>query len=631
MERFAQFEVLRPLGVGGMAETALAVRRGPDDFEQRLCLKRILPAFSKDAEFVRAFQNEAKIAVRLVHPHICRIYDFGSHEGTFWMSMEFLEGGDLRTLLENLHALGQPLPIDVVLLLALDIASALHFAHELRIDGRRAEVVHRDISPSNVLIDSTGHFKLADFGIAKVSAGGEVTRTGVVKGKIPYMAPEHARGQKVDARADLWSFGVLLFEALAGERPFRGSHDVETLLNVTEGRRKKVIEAAPHTPVVLAEVIERLLEPDLDRRIRRAADVIEALASTPPPANARLRLHALIERVHDEQLATERRSAAEAATEFPEEASTSMSSEATWMAPSGAAVGVAPQPVSARPDAETRAAQPMLVAMDTALLPADALPKATLAEHEPSTAVRRAAAEALAERAWSPAAANAGPSAPVQRAPAVPAVRREAVSATRRSAQAIIVFALIGVVGVGLGTAVVLFHRGPAEDATSSSRTLAFASGSPAPSAVPLAAAPPASAPPASAPPTGTADRSPAGASAPPAGPEADAPSEPAIPSAPTPSAPAPSMPAEEVPTSAAMTSGAADDEEEERGVLEMAAVPWGNIWLDGRPLGLGPITRRVAPGRHVVGAGPEDRALTTRTVTVRAGARERVLLRVVE
>ena len=272
MGRFAHFDVVRPLGVGGMAETALAVRKGQDGFEQRVCLKRILPAYNRDAEFVRAFQNEARLAVRLVHPHVCRIYDFGNHEGTWWMSMEYVEGGDLRSLLEQLSVLGQPLPIDVVLLLALDIASALHYAHELRIDGRPQGLVHRDISPSNVLIDLTGHFKLADFGIAKASGGGEDTSTGVVKGKVPYMAPEHARGAKLDARADLWSFGVMLFEALAGQRPFRGANEIETLLAVAQGTRPSISIAAPHTPPALVAVVERLLEPDLSRRFASAAD-----------------------------------------------------------------------------------------------------------------------------------------------------------------------------------------------------------------------------------------------------------------------------------------------------------------------------------------------------------------------
>jgi hypothetical protein len=271
----------------------------------------------------------------------------------------------------------------------------------------------------------------------------------------------------------------------------------------------------------------------------------------------------------------------------------------------------------------------MLVAMDTALLPADALPKATLAEHEPSTAVRRAAAEASAERAASRAQAGAGTVARAERD--LPATV-EPSTATRRTAQAVVVFAVIGIVGVALGTTVVWMGRGTvAESASTPVPARASAEAPPAPAAV--SAPPPSRALTTAASSGSTEGRSMAAAEG---GPDAAEPGEVSAPTlAEVPTPPASAIPEAPPPEPRApeteVASAAVEDDEEERGVLEMAAVPWGNIWLDGRRLGLGPITRRVSAGRHVVGAGPEDRALTTRTVTVRAGARERVLLRVGE
>lgn len=618
MERFAHFEILRPLGVGGMAETALAMRHGSDGMEQHVCLKRILPAFSKDAEFVRAFQNEAKLGMRLVHPHVCRLYDFGNFEGTFWMSMEFLDSGDLRSLLENLEQLGQPLPIDVVLLLALDIASALHYAHELRVDGRPQEIVHRDISPSNVLIDSTGHFKLADFGIAKGSLSGEVTRTGVVKGKIPYMAPEHARGMKIDARADLWSFGVMLYEALAGHRPFRGSHEIETLLAVTEGRRQKLVEVAPHTPPILAEVVERLLEPDLEKRTRRAADVIEALASTPPPANARLRLSSLIQRVQDEMRKTDQRAVAEAATAFAPDGSTSAAPEPTIMARDGAAVGAAPSPVSAPPNAETRAATPILVAMDTAAIPQALRPKRTEQEMNVPTGVREAAAQAHAvDEAIATDRRGAAPSLTDTEA-ATPFAGESSPVPVRRTAQLVIAFAAIGTLGLGLAA----WGLGGGPPETPVATTAPAAPVVPTTAPTPTVPAPTVPAP--SAPTPGVALAPPplevVPAEAPVEAPPAEVP--------PTEAAALPTAaPPTEAPTEAPTTDEASDGE---RATLVMAAIPYGNIWLDGRRVGSGRVTRRVDAGRHVIGVGG-DHPASSQTITVEAGDRRVVSIRVTE
>jgi serine/threonine protein kinase len=286
---FGGYELERPLGHGGMAETFLATHRGPQGFVRRVCLKRILPTLAADAAFVRAFQEEARLAVRLVHPHIAQVYDFGSDQGTWWMTLEFIGGGDLRELLRRM---GAPLEVDFARVLIIDIASALAYAHELEIDGQPARIVHRDVSPSNVLVDELGNFKLADFGIAKSALSTANTTRGAVKGKAWYMSPEQAAGKPLDGTADLWALGVVLYEALSGRRPFDGATDLATMLQVLEGKRPKLIEVAPHVPQDFCDVIERLLCVDTGGRFASASALLDALANIAPPTSTRRRLAA---------------------------------------------------------------------------------------------------------------------------------------------------------------------------------------------------------------------------------------------------------------------------------------------------------------------------------------------------
>ncbi|MBX7194999.1 MAG: protein kinase [Sandaracinaceae bacterium] len=297
--RFGPFEIERPLGRGGMAETFVARLRTGQGFERTVCLKRILAEHAASPEFVKAFQEEAKLAMRLVHPHIAQLYDFGQSEGAWWMSLELVGGGDLRSFLKEL---GQPLPLDLALVLAIDLASALEYAHGLVVEGRPANLVHRDVSPSNVLIDEQGNFKLVDFGIAKSSLSGSDTTTGKIKGKACYMAPEQGHGRKLDQRADLWALGVVLFEALSGERPFEGASDLATILLVTQGERKPLKELAPHVPDDVCAIVEKLLAVEPDARFQHASEVLEALEQRPPPPTARRRLAQIVRKIQQGEM-----------------------------------------------------------------------------------------------------------------------------------------------------------------------------------------------------------------------------------------------------------------------------------------------------------------------------------------
>ena len=283
--KFGPYHLVRRLGVGGMAETFEATRDAAGGFQQHVCLKRVLPAFSSDDEFVSRFQREAKLAAQLRHTNIVGVIDFGEVDGVHYMTLELVDGVDLRSFLKSSPS-GKLSP-DAVALIGLDLAYALEHAHQ--------SLVHRDISPSNILLSRSGETKLADFGIAKAIDNANVTASRSAKGKIPYMSPEHMRGETTDARADLFSLGVVLFEAAAGVRPFDGAHDVETMQKILDGDRLSLEDVAPDVPAPLREVIERLIEVNPDARTTSAAQLIEELAVVAPPPEVRRELASTVE------------------------------------------------------------------------------------------------------------------------------------------------------------------------------------------------------------------------------------------------------------------------------------------------------------------------------------------------
>ncbi|MEZ4287285.1 MAG: serine/threonine-protein kinase [Polyangiales bacterium] len=289
----------RRLGVGGMAETFEALRLGPGGFAQKVCLKRVLPAYCEDAEFVDQFQREARLAAALRHSNIVGVIDFGEEHGTHFMALELVDGIDLRELLAQRS--NRRLSAEQVSLLALELAYALDYAHHL--DGRGVPgglvgVVHRDISPANVLISRAGEIKLADFGVAKAMSTAAATVSQGLRGKIPYMSPEQMRGSDVDGRADLFSLGVLLFEALAGERPFKGSHDVEVMTRLLNDERSAITDLVPDAPPALSEAIEGLLRTDVNQRIQSADELIDVLSRSEPSPQIRRELAVLVDTSH---------------------------------------------------------------------------------------------------------------------------------------------------------------------------------------------------------------------------------------------------------------------------------------------------------------------------------------------
>jgi serine/threonine protein kinase len=296
-ERFGDYDLVERLGVGGMAETFLAIRRGPGGFEQRVCLKRILPIFMHDDEFIEMFLREARLSALLHHGHIARVLDFGITDGAHYLTLELIEGTDLRAALRHLRRRGESLEPGLTSYVAHALASALDFAHTADEHGNAAGIIHRDVSPSNVLLSNAGEIKLADFGIAKATNLPGSIQSGAIKGKLPYMAPEYAMGLRCSARSDLFSLGVLLYECLAGYRPFDGGSDIQTLDRARNGRHDLLQDAAPDVPAPLAEAIESLLTPSPEERPPNAAAFIAMLADVPPPPLAQRDLGILVRSV----------------------------------------------------------------------------------------------------------------------------------------------------------------------------------------------------------------------------------------------------------------------------------------------------------------------------------------------
>lgn len=272
---FGPFHPIRRLGAGGMAETFVAVRRGPGGFEQRVCIKRILPAFESDQEFVESFLYEAKTSAALRHGNIVQVLDFGVADGTHYLALELIEGLDLRALLGADSDERVSLDPELCTLIAADLCAALEHAHSESPD--RIAVVHRDVSPSNVLISTAGEVKLTDFGIARATSGRQRTATGIIKGKVPYMPPEYIEHGVFDPRGDLFSLGVLLYEMLAGARPFDGHSDLDTIRRIVAGQHAHLGTLTRGAPPHLVQCIERLLVVRPDERFPSARAVLDAL------------------------------------------------------------------------------------------------------------------------------------------------------------------------------------------------------------------------------------------------------------------------------------------------------------------------------------------------------------------
>jgi serine/threonine protein kinase len=241
-ERFGQYYLEKRLAMGGMAEIFRAQRVGAAGFVKDVVIKRIHPEFSEDTEFVRMFINEAKLVAMLRHPNIVQVLDFDQFDGIYYLAMELIEGINLKQLRLAAQKKQRPLPVQLALYIAIQALKGLSHAHNFSHHGQPLNIVHRDISPHNILVSFDGEVKVTDFGIARVQQQASMTAHGVLKGKASYMAPEQTHSSRVDHRADIFAMGVVAYELLCGDRLFAASNDVQLFEQV----RNQPI-SPPHT------------------------------------------------------------------------------------------------------------------------------------------------------------------------------------------------------------------------------------------------------------------------------------------------------------------------------------------------------------------------------------------------
>ncbi|MGH9316752.1 MAG: protein kinase domain-containing protein [Thermoanaerobaculia bacterium] len=325
-DRFGQYEILERIAAGGMAELYKARRSGVEGFQKIVAIKKILPHLADNEEFITMFADEAKLAAQLNHPNIVHIFDLGKIEaGGYFIAMEFVEGRELQAILQSAREFGTPLAAPLAVHIASKVASALDYAHRRRdADGRDLNVVHRDVSPPNILISYEGDIKLCDFGIAKAASKASQTQSGALKGKVQYMSPEQAWGWPIDSRSDLFSLGAVLFEMLTEQKLFRGDTDLGVLEKVRAAQVVAPSTVNPEVPKSLDAIVLKALARDAQDRYASAADMLRDLeavlyAYTPAPGSADLAIY--LHRLQAEETAAQEarvREAANAAVREPE-------------------------------------------------------------------------------------------------------------------------------------------------------------------------------------------------------------------------------------------------------------------------------------------------------------------------
>jgi serine/threonine-protein kinase len=275
MAKHGRYKIVRKIADGGMAEIFLATQLGREGFQKPVILKRIHSTIYADPQFRNMFIDEAHISMGLSHSNIVQILDLGVSAGRYFLVMEVVDGWDLGRVIFRAAQAGTALPRDLGLHITGETCRALAYAHgKTDPEGQLLGIVHRDVSPQNILVSEQGEVKLTDFGIAKAMGKREQTGTGVVKGKIAFMSPEQALGKAVDARSDLFAVGVVLYQLMTGVRPFEGPTDLETLLRVQRGDFKPPHVVAPDLPPHVCAIISRAMQLDPDMRYQSAEEML---------------------------------------------------------------------------------------------------------------------------------------------------------------------------------------------------------------------------------------------------------------------------------------------------------------------------------------------------------------------
>ena len=299
--KFGQYVLLDKIATGGMAEVWKARMRGVEGFQKTVAIKKILPHLSDNQDFIEMFIDEAKLAAQLNHNNIIHIYDLGKIQSSYYIAMEYIDGYDLKTILKLAGDRDQPLNVELALFVASKVAAALDYAHRKRdFEDRDLGLVHRDVSPQNVLISQEGDIKLCDFGIAKAASKASHTQAGALKGKLQYMSPEQAWGRTIDKRSDIFALATVLFEMLTGRKLFTGDNELSILEQVREARVTSPSQYNDEVTPQIDAIVVKALQKDPANRYQTAGEmerdinqVLYSFKPTPTAADLAIYMHRL--------------------------------------------------------------------------------------------------------------------------------------------------------------------------------------------------------------------------------------------------------------------------------------------------------------------------------------------------
>ena len=276
--RLGRYQLLNQIAFGGMAEIYRAKTFTADGTPMLVAIKRVLRHLSEDDEFIQMLADEARIAGLLSHPAIARVFEFAKVGDEYFIAMEYVDGKDVRSILDKCRAEGRWIPPEMAAFIVAEALEGLHSAHETTDDqGRSLNLIHRDVSPSNIICSYEGAVKLVDFGIAKATLSRVKTRAGIIKGKVKYMSPEQAMGRKLDRRSDIFSAGIVLYEMLTRVPPFMARNEMELILKVRDAKYVPVREHNPAVPPALELIVDQAMSKSRSRRFQSALEFAQAL------------------------------------------------------------------------------------------------------------------------------------------------------------------------------------------------------------------------------------------------------------------------------------------------------------------------------------------------------------------
>jgi serine/threonine protein kinase len=269
-----RYKVLEKIASGGMAEVFRAESAGLEGFKKTVAIKRVLPHLSEKKQFIGMFLDEARVSAHLSHSNCVQVFDVGVGDNTYFIVMEYVDGSDLKAIIENRKKVGQAVPIEEACLICVRICEGLAYAHGLMdAKGKSLHIVHRDMSPPNVLVTRHGEVKIVDFGLAKANVQLEKSEPGIIKGKFSYLSPEAALGREIDARTDIFAVGIILWEMLANRRLFMGETDLDTVRQVQAAAVPSIRRFNPYVPPELEAILARTLAQDPNDRYQSAHDL----------------------------------------------------------------------------------------------------------------------------------------------------------------------------------------------------------------------------------------------------------------------------------------------------------------------------------------------------------------------